>query len=433
MRKKGIILIISFFVSINFFGGDNKSYEKVEIFNQALHLIQSQYVEKVDLEKLFYGAIKGMLKELDPYSHFMTPKEYEEMKIATEGKYGGIGIVVGIRDEYLTVISPIEDTPAYRAGIATGDKILKINGESTMDLDLQQAVNKLRGKPETQVTISIYRKGELELIDYTLTREIIKPYQVKGKLLEENIGYIRIIDFSKETPSELEKVMQDLEKNKLKGYILDLRDNPGGLLESAVEVVQKFIGKDKLIVYTEGRSPLQKRRYFAKNKPSHVQLPLVILINEGSASGAEIVAAAIQDWDRGILLGTKTFGKASVQTVLTLLDNSAIRLTTAYYYTPKGRLIHNKGITPDIVVEVPKEWMKELREQKDLLIKKKEMKKILPLSLEEKRKEKEKAFLEKAKEKEEKKQEEIIDLQLQRALDSLKDYEILKKRFEILE
>lgn len=328
-------------------------YETIELFTDAITLIQSEYVDEIKNKDLIYGALRGMLSSLDPYSQFLDPDAYNEMKVDTEGKFGGIGIEITIKDGLLTIITPIDDTPAYKVGIKAGDKIVKINGDLTKDLTLIEAVKKLRGEPSTQVAITIWREGEEKLIDYTITRDIIKIVSVKmAKIVEgTKIGYIRITEFRENTSGDLEKALSNLEKDGMNGLILDLRNNPGGLLNIAVDAGGKFIENGKTIVYTKGRIEGQNLEFKSQGGNVHLNFPLVILVNNGSASGSEIVAGAIQDYKRGIILGTKTFGKGLVQTIIPLNDGSAIRLSTNKYYTPLGRSIHGEGIVPDIIVE----------------------------------------------------------------------------------
>jgi len=328
-----------------------QSYEDLRIFTDALSIIQRNYAEEVESKDLVYSAVKGVLQGLDPHSTFMTPDDYKEMQVGTRGRFGGIGIEIGIRDRILTVISPIEDTPADRAGIKAGDKIVKIEKKYTKDMTLLDAVKLMRGKKGTDVTISIMREGFEKPKPFTLTRAIIKIKSVKYRLLEEGFGYLRIAQFQEKTASDVEAALKELgsKDGKLKGLVLDLRNDPGGLLSQAVEVSDKFISSG-LIVYTKGRVPGQDMKFEAKAESTHPDYPIIVLVNGGSASASEIVAGALQDHKRAIILGTQTFGKGSVQTIIPLSDGSAIKLTTSKYYTPLGRSIQAKGIEPDIVV-----------------------------------------------------------------------------------
>ncbi len=326
-------------------------YEYIKLYTDTLSLVQKNYVEKVSVKKLVYGSIKGMLSDLDPHSSFMPPDMFKEMQVETSGSFGGLGIEITIRDGVLTVVSPIEDTPAFRAGIKAGDRIIKINGELTKDMTLMEAVKKMRGPKGTKITISIMRKGLSSLLDVKIIRDIIKVVSVKSRMLTDNIAYIRLTQFQSRTYADLNRRMKELkEKHQIKGLVLDLRNNPGGLLQQAVKVSDYFL-KSGLIVYTDGRINKQNMSYKAYDDGTEGDYPIVILVNGGSASASEIVAGALQDHKRALVMGTQTFGKGSVQTIIPLEDGSAVRLTTALYYTPSGRSIQAKGIEPDIVVE----------------------------------------------------------------------------------
>ncbi len=345
----------------------NVVFGKLKIFGDVLSVIQSSYVEEPNVDNLIQGAIKGMLQTLDPHSSYLTPDMLKQVEVETKGIFGGLGIEIGLKDSILTVIAPIEDTPAFRAGLKAGDKIVKIEKESTRDMTVMDAVKRLRGEPGTKVTISVMREGLSEPRDYTITRDIIKIKSVKSKDMGDGIAYVKLLQFQQDTSSELEKALQAAAKEKagLKGLVLDLRNNPGGLLDQAVRVSDEFI-ESGLIVYTDGRIEAQKTKYFAHKDGTYSGFPMVVLVNAGSASASEIVAGALQDHGRAILLGTKTFGKGSVQTILPLEDGSALRLTTARYYTPNGRSIQAKGIEPDIVVRdgrEPPEGHPSLREK----------------------------------------------------------------------
>jgi carboxyl-terminal processing protease len=286
----------------------------------------------------------------------MDPESYREMQVETSGSFGGLGIEITTRDDILTVVAPIEGTPAWRAGVQSGDRIVKIEGLATKDMSLTDAVKKMRGPRGTKVTITILREGAKEPMDLSLTREIIQVQSVKSQEVESGIGYVRLSQFQERSAPDLVAAVERFEKSgRLAGLIIDLRGNPGGLLSAAVEVSEEFLGDGKLIVYTEGRVPNQNMRFVAHAKHAMTDTPIVVLVNQGSASASEIVAGAMQDYGRAVILGTTTFGKGSVQTIIPLPDGSGLRLTTAKYFTPKGRSIHGKGITPDIVIELPKE------------------------------------------------------------------------------
>jgi carboxyl-terminal processing protease len=326
-------------------------YKRIKTFAESLTLIKKNYVEEVVEKDLVYGAIRGMLNSLDPHSSFMPPEIFKEMQIDTKGEFGGLGIQIGIKNKVLTIIAPIEDTPAYRAGVKAGDKIIKINGELTKDISLHDAVTKLRGPKGTSVTITILREGLEKPKDITIVRDIIKLKSVKSKLIEKEIGYVKLTQFQERTSADLKKALKDLVKEDISAIILDLRNNPGGLLKGAVDVTSQFLPPKKLVVYIKGRSG-DKTKFDTANTNDYFDYPMVVLVNEGSASASEIVAGALQDWGQAVILGTQTFGKGSVQTVIPLSDGSALRLTTARYYTPNGRSIQTTGITPDITVKL---------------------------------------------------------------------------------
>ena len=361
-KKNAILLIILFGLIVfqstfliadkNQNSDDDNIYKNIELFTKVLSIVKRDYVDDKSYKDLIYGAINGMLSSLDPHSSFMKPDSFKEMQVETSGEFGGLGIEITIRDNILTVVAPIEDTPAYKAGVKAGDKILKINGESTKNLTLMEAVKKLRGKKGTKVTISIFREGLKKLKDITITRDIIKIHSVKSKMYENNIGYIRITQFQQRTAKDVKKALKEFKKNfkNIGGIVLDLRNNPGGLLSQAVAVSDIFLKKGK-IVYTNGKVANSKMEFYAKDDGTEGEYPMVVLVNTGSASASEIVSGALQDHKRAVIMGTQTFGKGSVQTIIPLEGGAALRLTTAKYYTPSGRSIQAKGITPDIVVK----------------------------------------------------------------------------------
>ena len=331
-------------------GGD---YESIEMFTDVLSIVKKSYVEEVDTKKLIYGAINGMLASLDPHSSFMPPDMFKELKIDTKGEFGGLGIEITIKDGMLTVISPIEDTPAFKAGIKANDQILKINDKFTKDMTIMDAVKLMRGPKGVKVTITIMRDGFDKPKDFTLIRDIIQVKSVKFKMLEGGVGYVRVAQFQEKTDEYLIKALKTLKeenKGELKGLVLDLRNDPGGLLDQAVKISDHFVDNG-LIVYTEGREPDSKMKFSASKGVKEPNYPMVVLVNSGSASASEIVAGALQDHNRAVVMGTQTFGKGSVQTIIPLSEDSGLRLTTARYYTPKGRSIQAKGIVPDITVE----------------------------------------------------------------------------------
>lgn len=401
----------------------NSMYEDLKVFTDVLGLLQKEYVEETNSKDLVHGAIKGMLETLDPHSAFMPPNMYKEMQEETKGRFEGLGIEITIKEGILTVVSPIEDTPAYKAGIQAGDQIIRINGEPTKNLTLMESVKRLRGPKGSKVTITIMREGFTKPRDFTLVRDVIPIRSVRYELLDKYYGYIRISQFQEKTDNEFEKAIKTLEeqsKGTLKGLILDMRNNPGGLLDQAVKIADRFIDSG-VIVSMQGRREDQKMKFHAHPDGTLSRYPLVVLVNSGSASGAEIVAGAIQDHGRGIIMGTQTFGKGSVQTIFPLKEGSALRLTTARYYTPNGRSIQAKGIVPDILVkplqaEEEKVVTPKHPTEKDLERHLNDIEKGLP---------KEKPKKEEVK-KEEVKEKKPLDNQLERALELLKSWEIFK-------
>jgi len=340
---------------------DTQLKNNLDLFVSGMDLIQRNYYRGVKESELAYGAIKGMCAALDPHSQFMDEEIYKEMKVETEGEFGGLGIEITIKDQFLTVVSPIEDTPAFKAGLRAGDRIIEIEGDSTKELSLVEAVRKLRGPPGTVVRITVMRAGTGELLPFAMTRANIQIQSIKdAKIIKDGIGYVRMTQFQERTGRDFEKALQELKKKGMRALIFDLRNNPGGLLQVAIEIGDKFIGGEKLMVYTKGRIKTQNIEFKSPGRAAFPDCLLVILVNKGSASGSEIVAGAVQDWGRGIILGSTTFGKGSVQSVLPLPDGSALRLTTARYFTPKGRCIQKIGIEPDIVVELTDEEEIEL-------------------------------------------------------------------------
>ncbi len=331
-------------------GHASETYEELKTFSEVLNQVQKHYVDETKPKDLIQGAIRGMLSTLDPHSAYMTPEMYKEMQVETRGEFGGVGIQIGVKDNRLAVIAPIEGTPAHRAGIKAGDFITKVNEDPTKDLTLMDAVQKMRGPKGSKVNLTIQRDGATDPLVFTLVRDTIKIESVKSKVID-NLGYVRLTQFQEATGRDLAKAIKQFKEQKVQGAILDLRNNPGGLLTAAVDVSEQFLPTGKLVVYTKSREG-KKDEWVAKAKDQLEDLPVIILVNEGSASASEIVAGALQDWGRGLVVGTTSFGKGSVQTILALGDGSGLRLTTAKYYTPKGRSIQSTGITPDIVVKL---------------------------------------------------------------------------------
>ncbi|MBI3803312.1 MAG: S41 family peptidase [Nitrospirae bacterium] len=336
---------------------ETDSYEDLKLFSEVLSSLQKNYVEPVKSKELVYGAVKGMLNTLDAHSAFMPPEVYKEMQVDTKGEFGGLGLQIGMKENKLVVIAPIEGTPADVAGIKPGDVILKVDDQTlTKETSLMEAVNKMRGERGSKVHLTIQRDQVANPMTFELVRDIIRIQSVKSKVLEPGIGYVRLTQFQEQTAHDLTKAVSKLRESNIHSLILDLRNNPGGLLTSAVEVSEQFLESGKLIVFIKGRDG-KRDEYIASNSAALKDIPLIVLVNEGSASASEIVSGALQDWGRAVVVGTQTFGKGSVQTILPLSDGSALRLTTAKYYTPKGRSIQNTGIDPDITVKpnLPKE------------------------------------------------------------------------------
>lgn len=328
------------------------AYENIETFANVLTLVQKHYVDEIGTNDLVEGAINGMLTSLDAHSAYLNADLYRELQVDTRGSFGGLGIEITLKNGVLTVVSPIEDTPAFRAGIQAGDQIIKIEDEFTKDMTLLQAVKKMRGPKGSHIDLTIRRETQPDWIELTLTREVIEIRSVKARVLEPGYGYLRVTQFQERTERDARKALETMEKEggQLRGLVLDLRNNPGGLLSQAVKVTDLFLDAG-LVVYTEGRLDNQAQKFYAHKPNSFVEFPMIVLVNGGSASASEIVAGALQDHRRALVLGTQTFGKGSVQTILPLEGESAIRLTTARYFTPNGRSIQATGITPDIVME----------------------------------------------------------------------------------
>ena len=394
LQKIGFIcigIVTGIFISLNFSANAGKEsvsalpIEELRSFADVFNAIKQGYVEPVDDKTLINNAISGMLSNLDPHSAYLDADSFKDLQVSTQGEFGGLGLEVGMEDGFVKVVSPIEDTPAWRAGIKPGDLIVKLDDTPVKGLTLSDAVKKMRGKPKTDITLTIIRKGENKPIIAKLTREVIKVQSIKSKLVEPGYGYVRITQFQEGTANDLAKHLDKLYQDKenkgepLRGLVLDLRNDPGGLLNSAIGVSAAFLPADSLVVSTDGRTDDAKRKYtaspddylrghkgdFIKQLPAGVRdVPLIVLINGGSASASEIVAGALQDHKRALILGTQSFGKGSVQTVLPLSANTAIKLTTARYFTPSGRSIQAKGITPDVIVEATPngeahEWLRE--------------------------------------------------------------------------
>ena len=366
--------VLGVLISLNFSAVAQKNpgplpVEDLRAFTEVFGRIKADYVEPVDDKKLITEAINGMLTGLDPHSAYLDAEAFRELQVGTQGEFGGLGIEVGMEDGFVKVISPIEDTPAYRAGLKPGDLIIKLDETNVKGMTLNDAVKRMRGKPNTDITLTVIRKGDTKPRVITLTRAIIQIQSVKSKLIEPGYAYVRVTQFQEHTPEKMAAALDKMFKDNqgpMKGLVLDLRNDPGGLLNAAVAISAAFLPQNALVVYTDGRTEDSKMRLYASGEyylrgsrddfmkklpPTVKTVPMVVLVNGGSASASEIVAGALQDHKRAIIMGTQTFGKGSVQTILPLGNNTAIKLTTARYYTPNGRSIQAKGITPDIVVE----------------------------------------------------------------------------------
>ncbi len=361
--KKVLIAFMTVFALLPLFGENtpeqdrllvDKVYKELPVMSESLDYIIKNYVDedKIKGDLLFHGAIKGMIGTLDVHSHFMDNDQFAELQTETSGVFGGIGVEITLRSDILTIVSPIEKSPAWQQGIRSGDRIIKIEGELTKGKTIDEAIKKIRGPKGTKVKLSIAHEGEDQLVEVEITRDNIKIQSVDSYVLTDNYGYIRLRNFIESSGRDIGAALEKLEKANVKGVILDLRGNPGGLLDVSVDIADRFLSGDKLIVYTKGRISGMNRKYSSTGGGAFGEkVPMIVLVNKGSASASEIVTGALQDNKRAVVMGTQSFGKASVQSIFRLSDGSGLRLTTAYYYTPLGRKIHEKGITPDIISE----------------------------------------------------------------------------------
>lgn len=384
MKRRVIYGVVVLVLSLNLFIGArmyfssaqaaerDSAYPSLELFSFVMEKVRKDYVDGQNLkyQDLVYGALKGMLNTLDPHSEFMEPDKYKELQNDTQGAFGGLGIVISMKDNFVTVVAPMDDSPGFKAGIMTGDRIVRIDGKSTDRMSLQDAMKSLRGEPGTEVRISVFRPSSSQLKEYKLARSMITVDMVKdihGKkefpLGEDKIGYVRLVQFGEKTSDDLEAALKKLKAQGMQALILDLRWNPGGLLEQAVAVCEKFLPRGQLVVTTEGRNPAQNSSRHANGHDELPKMPIAILVNLGSASASEIVAGCMQDLNRAIIVGEKTFGKGSVQSILPLQDGSALRLTTAKYYTPSHKVIHEEGITPGFPVAMTEEEQRAVQLQ----------------------------------------------------------------------
>jgi carboxyl-terminal processing protease len=357
----------------------DNTYEQMKLLVDVLGYIQDNYVEEVDSQKLVYGAATGMVRTLDPFSQFLEPEMNREMKTETEGQFGGVGLRLNMKEDWLTVLTPMPGSPAYRLGILPNDRISEIEGKSTKDMDMDDALKLMRGAPGTKVKVKILRgpdeAGEAawKTLPFEITRELVKIESVISRKLDDGVGYVRIVEFSAKTADDLSGALRTLAKDGASSLVIDLRNNPGGLLSAAVETSSLFLAEGKLIVYTQGRKPESRQDFTAGAKAQYGSLPLVLLVNGGSASASEIFSGAMQDHKRAVVLGQRSYGKASVQSLIPLPDGSGLRLTVAHYFTPNGRMIHrdgknkNWGIMPDIQVDVTPETESKLYEQWEMI------------------------------------------------------------------
>lgn len=397
---------------------DRQTYKNLKLFNEVLDMVQKNYVEPVEQKTLIQGAINGMMRSLDPHSAFMTADMYRELEVETRGSFGGIGIEITILKDILTVVSPIEDTPAFLAGIKAGDQIIRIDGKSTKNISIMEAVRKLRGPKGTKVTLTILRENAAKPEEIVITRSIIKIRSIKARMYDDGIGYIRIASFQEKTVSDLKQALRELDgpSRSLKGLVLDMRNNPGGLLNQAVEISDCFL-KSGVIVSTKGKTKNVENTFSARDNGDEPSCPIVILVNEGTASAAEIVSGALRDNRRAIIVGGRTFGKGSVQTVIPLEDGSALKLTTAKYYTPNGRSIQAEGIVPDIAIK----YQQPAREREDAegRIRERDLSGHIRSPGEDGQKPEEKTGTDR--------EEPVLDSQLRGAIDILKSWDIFRK------
>ena len=346
-----IFILINFFLLKNSYSSENDIYKKIDLFGEVLEKINKEYVDEIDQSESMDAAIDGLLQSLDPYSGYMSPKTFDEMQTDTSGEFGGLGIEVTMESGVVKVISPIDDTPASRAGIKAGDYIVKIDNTQVQGKSLSEAVDLMRGPIGSSIKLTIRRRGEKKALIFEVTREIIEIKSVKADLLDKNIGYLRLTSFNENSAKQIEKEIKKLEKNKkLKAYILDLRNNPGGLLSQAITISDFFLENGE-IVSTKSRKSSENRKWFAKKGDITNGKTLIVLINYGSASASEIVAGALKDHKRAILLGENSYGKGSVQSIIPLKNKGAIRLTVAKYYLPSGKSISEVGVSPDIEID----------------------------------------------------------------------------------
>ena len=366
LKNKIKVLIIALFCFIflnNIYAKSDTTYDELRKMIDIMEIIDNKYVEERENKDLVIGAIRGLVRTLDPYSQYMTEKDYKDMRTETKGSFGGVGIRITTQNNELTVVTPMPDTPAYYAGILPDDKIIKIDDKSTQDITSDEAVKLMRGNPGTKVVLTIYRPSTKEELTFTIIRKKIKIETVKKKMLDDNIGYVRLSEFNAQSSKDISDALKDLSKDGMKSLIFDLRNNPGGLLDSAINICSLFIKEDSLVVSTKCKDKTLEQYYYTQKKPDFPEIPVVVLINRGSASASEIVTGTLQDYKRALIIGSNSFGKGTVQTIMPLSDGSALRLTIAKYCLPSGKMISHSdnkkdkknGVTPDIYVEVSPE------------------------------------------------------------------------------
>ncbi len=361
--KVFMIALFCFIFLNNAYAKSDTTYDELRKMIDIMEIIDNKYVEKKENKDLVIGAIRGMVRTLDPYSQYMTEKDYKDMRTETKGSFGGVGIRITVQNNELTVVTPMPNTPAYYVGILPDDKIIKIDGKSTQDITSDEAVKLMRGNPGTKVVLTIYRPSTKEELTFDIIRKKIKIETVKKKMLDDNIGYIRLTEFNAQSPKDVSDALKSLSKNKMKALIFDLRNNPGGLLDSAISICSLFIKEESLVVSTKCKDKTLEQYYYTQKKPDFEDIPIIVLINRGSASASEIVTGTLQDYKRALIIGSNSFGKGTVQTVIPLSDGSAVRLTIAKYCLPSGKMIthsDNKkdkknGVTPDIYIDVSPE------------------------------------------------------------------------------
>ncbi|MDR2436763.1 MAG: S41 family peptidase [Endomicrobium sp.] len=374
LKKIILLSFIFIFFNLQAYSNNDKAYEKIKLMIDIMEVIDKNYVSQINTKDLAVNAIKGMVFSLDPFSQYMEEKAFKDMRNATEGAYSGVGLRITLKNNFITVVSPLPGTPAYRAGILPNDRIIKIDKKSTNGMSTDEAVALMRGKAGKKVKLAIARGNSSDELKFDLVREKIKIETVRTTMLDDTIGYIRLSEFNIKSDKDIKKVLYDLKKQGMTAFILDLRNNPGGLLDSAINIISLFIEDKKLALTTKGLKEETKREYYTNGKADFVDIPFVVLVNRGSASASEIVSGALQDFRRALIIGSNTFGKGSVQTILPLSDGTALRLTIAKYYLPSGRPISysneknaKNGITPDIYIPITIEEEVKLYAQSDVI------------------------------------------------------------------